>query len=125
MIGARPKSEKQPSSSGLRRTFVDLMFPCVNLPPPSEWIWAMPRAAPSEIFTLEPQSNGVRSLLLFAVLVILEEQREEIGKIVNSRATRILNKRKTLNFLQPFDHPYACMYFTPLTQKNRIEGPCF
>lgn len=85
----------------------------------------MPRAAPSEIFTLEPQSNGVRSLLLFAVLVILKERREEKEKKVNSRATRILNKRKTLNFLQPFDHPYACMYFTTLTQRTEMKGPAF
>lgn len=55
---ARPKSEMQPLMSWVRRTLEDLMFPWVNFPPPAEWMWATPLAAPRQIFTLDAQSSA-------------------------------------------------------------------
>ena len=48
----------QPFTSSETKTFEDLIFPWVNLPPPAEWTWAIPLAAPSKTFIRESQSSG-------------------------------------------------------------------
>lgn len=67
MSGARPRSDTEASRSLERRMFEALMLPWVNLVPPTEWMWAMPLAAPREILTLVSQSSGVLPLPLLPV----------------------------------------------------------
>lgn len=59
------------------------MFPWMSFPPPSEWMWAKPRAAPSKIFNLESQSRGVllAPVLLFPAEVVFKRQPGGMVKI--------------------------------------------
>lgn len=77
-IGANPKSVMEASRSWLRRTLEDLMLPWMDLGP-SEWMWAIPLAAPREIFTLESQLRGVPSEPLKPVK---SSGREQLGMLL-------------------------------------------